>query len=418
MPLRRTCTRLFCLVLGLTAVTCQPRFSRNDAGEDGAAKKSILETIDAASASAAQFLVKAQSSDGAWRSATYGIMRDGPSLTPLVLSSLFFLPQTREKFQDAFQKGTEYLIALVGSDGSVNGTGGGFPYPVYTAAGASWALALGAPSERHRQAQMAWLAYVKERQLTEALGWEASDPEYGGWGYAIGLPRKTELGSSKNGLAAANLSSTVFALGALRAADTPAADPSYQKILTFVKRCQNYTEDPDEVDHDFDDGGFFFAPNDLIKNKAGLAGKDRLGRRRFSSYGSMTADGVRALRHGGLAADHPRVMAARQWLEQNFAVHTNPGNFSSDREVFRDAYYYYYVWSVSHAFMHLGLREIVTSKGRLLWPAALAAELIARQQANGSWINRYTDAKEDDPLVATPFAAAALAICRRMLVGG
>ena len=43
----------------------------------------------------------------------------------------------------------------------------------------------------------------------------------------------------------------------------------------------------------------------------------------------------------------------------------------------------------------------------------LAAELVRRQLPDGSWSNTFTDAREDDPLVATPWAAAALAICRR-----
>ncbi len=40
-----------------------------------------------------------------------------------------------------------------------------------------------------------------------------------------------------------------------------------------------------------------------------------------------------------------------------------------------------------------------------------------RQQPDGNWVNRFTDAKEDDPLVSTPWAAAALAICRATLTG-
>lgn len=39
------------------------------------------------------------------------------------------------------------------------------------------------------------------------------------------------------------------------------------------------------------------------------------------------------------------------------------------------------------------------------------------QRADGSWTNRCTDAKEDDPLVASPWAAAALAICRESITG-
>ncbi len=48
----------------------------------------------------------------------------------------------------------------------------------------------------------------------------------------------------------------------------------------------------------------------------------------------------------------------------------------------------------------------------------LAEELLRRQRPDGSWSNHYTDAMEDDPLIATPFAAAALAIGSRVLTQG
>ena len=47
----------------------------------------------------------------------------------------------------------------------------------------------------------------------------------------------------------------------------------------------------------------------------------------------------------------------------------------------------------------------------------LASELMARQREDGSWKNRFTDGKEDDPLVAMPFAMEALAACRIAIAG-
>ena len=68
-------------------------------------------------------------------------------------------------------------------------------------------------------------------------------------------------------------------------------------------------------------------------------------------------------------------------------------------------------WSVAHAFMALDERGAeATARAE-----ALAREIVSRQQPDGSWRNRFTDAKEDDPLVATPLAAAALVICRQTL---
>jgi hypothetical protein len=63
------------------------------------------------------------------------------------------------------------------------------------------------------------------------------------------------------------------------------------------------------------------------------------------------------------------------------------------------------------------LRKSCKPCGTVRWPEVMAEELLSRQKKDGTWINRYTDAKEDDPLVATPWAAAALAISRALLTG-
>ena len=80
---------------------------------------------------------------------------------------------------------------------------------------------------------------------------------------------------------------------------------------------------------------------------------DRFGHARFHSYGTMTADGLRALLRCGLAENHPRVVAARRWLAQNFSATHNPGGFAGDRAVLRDATYYYWTWAAAHALLAL-----------------------------------------------------------------
>jgi hypothetical protein len=86
--------------------------------------------------------------------------------------------------------------------------------------------------------------------------------------------------------------------------------------------------------------------------------------------------------------------------------------------VIRDATYYYYCRSVAMTFERLKLREVATPAGKVRWAEVLAEELIRRQRPDGAWVNRYTDTKEDDPLVSTPSAVAALAVCRRVIAGG
>jgi hypothetical protein len=78
----------------------------------------------------------------------------------------------------------------------------------------------------------------------------------------------------------------------------------------------------------------------------------------------------------------------------------------------RDAYYFYYGWSVAHAFTALNRFDIDSDQGKVRWAELLANELLNRQRPDGSWSNGFSDAKEDDPLVATPLAVGALFLCR------
>ena len=81
----------------------------------------------------------------------------------------------------------------------------------------------------------------------------------------------------------------------------------------------------------------------------------------------------------------------------------------------QNATYYYWCWAVAHAFMALRLDAIEACGGTVPWAETLAEELIRRQRSDGTWTNRFTDAKEDDPLISTPWAAGALAICRAVM---
>ena len=82
----------------------------------------------------------------------------------------------------------------------------------------------------------------------------------------------------------------------------------------------------------------------------------------------------------------------------------------------RDAAFYYWCWTVSHAFRLLDVTTIENEAGSVPWAPLLAGELLARQGPDGSWRNPYSFMKEDDPLIATTLAAAALANCREVLL--
>lgn len=362
--------------------------------------QNLLGDIDAALERSARWLLARQGADGGWHSEAYSAFSDGRALTPIVLSTLLFAARVPE-LNDAYARGSDFVATLVGPEGELDVGPYGLDYPVYSLSGAI--LVLSVPvNERHRSAKEALVDQLVARQLSERLGWSKQDLAFGGWGYYRDLPRKPPPGVRRDQLLTSNVASTLFAAGALALAEKPLDDPVFAKALTFVRRCQNFGEEAD--------GGFFFTPTDATANKAGPS-SDGNG---FRSYGTATADGLRALLRLGVGRDDPRVRAAAGWLGEHFDVQRVPGPYPPDREVQRTSAYYYWSWTAAHALMLLGPATDGLPRTRG-WPQALARALLARQKADGSWRNTAVDMREDDPLVATPLAASALAICRLML---
>ena len=192
-----------------------------------ASEPTRLERVDGALGRAARFLQDRQSNDGAWHSDVYGPFKEGPCLTPLVVRTLLSLPPELDA-ESGCRKGSAYLASQVQGD-----TIGDVAYPVYTAAGAVEALSH--PSNAaHRAARDAWLNDLRQRQLTEELGWMPADKPYGGWGYFPGLPRKPKAGEPLRANTESNLSATLFSLEALKSAGVKSDDPAFSKALTFV----------------------------------------------------------------------------------------------------------------------------------------------------------------------------------------
>ncbi len=370
------------LPLLLVALTCLGFLAACGRNEETEA----IQAIDLALQQATSYLTAAEH-NGRWPSDTYGLYRDGVTLTPHVLSSLIVLAPRH----DATQRGLDELRAWVHAE---PGDSENAPpidrldLPVYTLAAASWCLGFTGDAET----QTRYLEKLRDHHLTEHLGWSPDDACYGGFGDGPWASRKDGPRPPT-----ANLSATLFAAGALRFAGG-LDEPTRTALLAFVQRCHN----PRDAGHSAADGGFFFTPTDPHRNKAGdLDGRPR-------SYQSPTADGVRLLLACGVPLDDPAVVEARDWLLERFDPSRVAGDFNADREPLRDSYHFYTMWSTAHALHRL---QVPAEQ----WAQPLADELIKRQNPDGSWTNRYTDGHEDDPLVATPLAAGALAICREAI---
>jgi squalene-hopene/tetraprenyl-beta-curcumene cyclase len=372
----------------------------------------LIGRIDEGLMRAARYLADQQAADGAWRSKSYGPLKDGPSLAALIASSLAGMSESAEA-RGAFEKAVRFLAQMVGAHGTME-AGVEVTYPVYTAAGAVIAMSHEADSGRER-ARDAWLAELRRRQLTEDLGWKESDLAYGGWGYSQQPPRRPENGAPPSPLDIPNLSATAFALDALCIAGCPADDPAIRKARVFMERCQNWSSDSALHDPQFDDGGFYFILEDPIRNKAGVVGTDTRGQTRFASYGSATADGLRGLLACGLTAEQPRVKAAVDWLGQNFSATEHPGGYAAERRHARMAVYYYYSASVAQALHRIEMAGYGGEPHWAPWATTISLALLAKQRMDGAWSNPVVDVREDDPLVATPLAMRALVECRAAL---
>jgi hypothetical protein len=371
-----------------------------------------IQRIDGSLDRATRYLLARRSADGTWNSDTYGLFKDPAAITPIVTVALEATPATPDK-QAAIDKARDYLSTLVKADGTLEGQ---LNYPYYTAPLAILALAKSSKPS-HVAARQGWIAYLRKRQLVEDLGWKPEDKEYGGWGYCVIEPLKPEPGKLGPSYVESNLSATLFTLEALRAGGVSTSDPAIGTALTFVRRCQNFSDDPAKSNPQVDDGGFFFIYDDPVRNKAGVvAGTENAPKQRFHSYGSMTADGLRALRLCGLPDTDPRVQAGRRWLERTFSARQHPGAYAAMRESQRNAVYYYYSASASRAFLDLGLREVETKEGKVVWAEVLPDEIINRQRDDGSWENPVDNVRENDPVVCTCMAIRALANCRRALM--
>jgi hypothetical protein len=402
---RATIFRVFCLV----AFTVFFATACSHAAD--ASRAELIAQIEKAIAAGASFLVSRQESDGTWLSQTYGLLKDGTSLTPLVLPAL---PDSKDCVT-ARERGLAAMSKWVDTDSRAIRLRVIPQYPVYTASLSLGVLAKETTADRRYEA-LAWRRVIATHQLDEQNGWSIDDSRFGGWGYSHERPLKPEPDAPLSPLDEPNLSATVFALEGLTSADPQNewSGKAKDNALRFVERCQNWRDNSPESDAKFNDGGFHFMLGDDVRNKPGIAGTDSTGQSRFFSYGSATADGLRALLLCGLKPDHPRVAAARRWLIDHFDDGSHPGAYPAERRHLQPSLDFYYAASVARAFRLAPMPE-TEPLGRGRWAEILADRLIARQKDDGSWSNPAVDVREDDPLIATSLSLRALQLCREAM---
>jgi hypothetical protein len=140
------------------------------------------------------------------------------------------------------------------------------------------------------------------------------------------------------------------------------------------------------------------------------------------SYGSMTYALLKAYTLCGVPAGDTRVVAAVNWIQQNWTLAVNPGADPAlgEKVQYQGLFYYYMVLAQALSAMQLE-HVLVTSKNdkgevatnKVDWKKALRAQLEGMQQQDGTWINGKNDRwMENLPLLCTCYALAALERCQ------
>ena len=332
-------------------------------------------------ARAAEYLWNQQAGDGGWHSHTYGLLRSGQALTPFVLDALLQIPAEIGTLpQSKLDRGLDFIRNHTRQDGALGMADPGIPdYPNYSTALAVSTLCRARRPGWEAQVQP-MVGYLRAQQFTEQNGWSPADPVYGAWGMGGGRRTPPDTGH-------VDISMTRYVLEALRAAGTPSSDPLFAHARTYLQRCQNF--DPNQGGLD---GGFFFSTTEADTNKAGQDGP------RFRSYGSTTADGILALLAAGSSPDDPHIVAGEKWLLSHHRDMEVPGFVGAAYQRWPRGLTFYYSSASMQAFRALRAA-----------PGSSVAEGLKRvQHIDGSWANPENLVKEDDPLIATPFAIRAL----------
>jgi hypothetical protein len=382
---------LLCIAL-LLCCGCNNNSDKPDADPAPEATPSKNAELDAAIAKASDALWKLQGEDGGWHSPVYGHFKPGAAETPLVLAVLARLPADElTKHDAAVKKALKFVADSQGKDGGLGTKGEWFEVPTYATALGILAYVRLKP-EGWQKTIEPWVAYLKLSQNSEENGCKPGEAPYGGWG-PEGKPDNWRR---------ADISSTRFALQAFAAAGVPVEDKAWERANDFLSRLLAAS----------DRGGFTFSTTNPELNKAGHE-KDS---DKFRSYGSTTADAILSFvsmpsaKNEGLRAKG--LIQSTFWLSNYPDVEHCPG--LQDTELakigWKDGLNFYYRDALAAARS----TQIPYQDTTFSWKK-LADVTIKSQLKDGTWTNETTIMKEDDPLIATPFALETLILCRDAL---
>jgi squalene-hopene/tetraprenyl-beta-curcumene cyclase len=327
---------------------------------------------------AVRFLRPRQDAKGGWST------QREPGITALVTTAVLRSGEVTPG-DPMVAKALGYLEGFIGPKGGLSEA----PHANYSTSIALVAFHQANLNGRYDRVIRSGQDFLRSVQWDESEGKGRDDAFYGGAGYGGSNSRP-------------DLSNTAFFMEALRDTGLPADDPSLQKALVFVSRCQNLKS---EFNHQHwagkvNDGGFVYT---AAQGGNSMAGKDAGGGLR--SYASMTYAGLKSMIYAGLSRDDPRVKAALAYITKHYSLDENPGLGQ------QGLYYYYHTFAKTMAVLETP--TIADAAGTSHdWRAELVAALARRQQPDGSWVNPADRFMEGDPNLVTAYALLALAYTR------
>ncbi|MEC8826539.1 MAG: cycloartenol synthase [Verrucomicrobiota bacterium] len=384
-------TLLLFIGLTVTPLTAQDTVTGSPDGD-----VSLKLEIERAIANGANYLTGQQDPEtGSWSDPTL------PAISALAISALMGDPNLdlNEGNPAAADKGYEFLLSNVKSDGGIYGKG----LATYNTSLSIMALAQSGNEEHLPVIAKARRLLINQQQDFDKRG-ETDNLFDGGIGYG-------------GSYAHSDLSNTHFAMEALYYSQKVLADTEYDEsndfdldweaAIDFVSLVQNSEATVERIGEGFglreeDEGGFIYFPTNTKSDQIPIKGDDGKERTALRSYGSMSYAGLLAFIYAEMDRDDPRVASVMRWLQNNYTLEENPGMDA------QGLFYYYH--TMSKALAITGTKELVTPEGNQIdWKKDLALKIMSLQGQDGSWFNQESNRwMEDDTTMVTAYGMLTL----------
>lgn len=397
------------------------------------------------------YLRSTQADDGSW-------MPDlGPAVTGLALTALLEQPDIGPDDPTA-AKAIAYILKHVQEDGSIRSGPDGILASYNTALSLSALARIGSNNPEAAAAIRGGQSFLKNTQWIVGMKdpdgktIDENHPYFGGFGYG---------GSGRP-----DISNTQLALQALQDTGVDCDDPVFKRALTFLNRIQAVESNDTNADKFEElDGGFIYSTS-INKDHIGVAeskaSQDQIDEAKagrpvsgLRTYGSVTYAGFKSMVYANLDRDDPRMVAALNWISNNYDLNRNPG--MPEEQKLQGLFYYYItmgralnaygstsidvagppaavitsapevktadVIAKMEQLKAKGITDIeiksgeagtgiqvteTASKEKRDWANDLIATIVSQQHEEGWWANTETRWLESQPVLVTAYSVIAL----------